>query len=222
MKSKIYVLLLLVWVCFLVRAQDRKLLKDSVQTAVNNQPDTLRNGFFKAKRFHSSFHMQAEGDAIWMLGRASLLTGFSARWVVNHKISVGAHFHYLTTPSSVGRYLTPPQPDSIPVPVTHMSVQLSVGYVFRPFRKFSIHPELMVGWSNCTFTDKTSFGTAGDKNFNYAMVNLAVNFMWNTTKYFRIGAVVGARGSFGENYVRLKSYRVGGLYAGIILRAGTF
>ncbi|MFN8309335.1 MAG: hypothetical protein U0T73_05180 [Chitinophagales bacterium] len=217
--KRFFCLLFLVCAIAVSAQQTEKQRTDSLQRLVNHQPDTLRNGFFKARRFHSSFHVQAEGDLIWMLSKPNMLTGGSVRWVINHKITIGVSAHYLTTNATVGRFLTPPFPDSIRVQPKHFSVQLGAGYVFRAFRKFSVQPELMAGWGYISFHDKNN---NTDQHIHYGMVNPAINMIWNASKYFRIGAVVGARGVFGSDYQRLKSYRVGGVYAGLFIRGGTF
>ncbi|MFN8277461.1 MAG: hypothetical protein U0T84_08265 [Chitinophagales bacterium] len=217
--KQLFLLLFVVGALCAQAQSPEKRATDSLQRVVNHQPDTLRNGFFKARRFHSSFHVQAEGDVTWIFRRAALYTGGSMRWVVNHKISIGLSGTYLTSNTSVGRFLTPPFPDSIAIKPTLFSVQLNAGYVFRAFRKFSIHPELNAGYTQLSFHDKT---TNQDVTLRYGTANPVVHFVWNTTKYFRIGGLLGARLVFGQKYENLGSTKLSGVYAGVFIRGGTF
>lgn len=193
------------------------------------EPDTSRHGFFNAKKFHSSAYFQAEGSFYYVLSKPAMLTSFGVTWTMNHKLTIGAKYSILTTKPSVSKYILIAQPDTFPVYPSQMSALLTVGYIIRSDKKFSIHPELGLGWANMKFEDYTGTQTSpainqksNSLNLNYFVFNPSVSLLWNATKYFRIGAVVGARGNFGSDYLRLKSYRTGGLYAGLFLRIGTF
>jgi hypothetical protein len=104
----------------------------------------------------------------------------------------------------------------------------NIGYIFRSDKKISIEPDLGIGWSYVSFSDpKTGWidtTEAKITNFkrSYVIVNPSLSMIWNATRYFRIGATVGVQGVFGEDYLRLKTYRIRGLYGGLFLRFGTF
>lgn len=217
------------------QAQRFKTAEDSLQYLVDSQPDSMRHGFFNAGKFNSTFHVQFDGDATYLFQKVAVLTGFQVAWVVNHKLSFGAKFDILTSPVKVNKYInsldssystTPPTPT--PIHPLSMSAMVTVGYIFRSDKKISIEPELGLGWTYLSFTDPKVgwIDTTEAKRINfsqsYFIFNPSLSVIWNTTKYFRIGAVVGAQGVFGADYLRLKTYRIRSVYAGIFLRFGTF
>ena len=55
-------------------------IHDSIQRIVDSRPDSNRHGFFHAERFHSSFHVQAEGDFGYQMTKMSAVVGFQAAW----------------------------------------------------------------------------------------------------------------------------------------------
>ena len=208
---------------------------DSLQRLVDREPDSTRHGFFHAGKFHSSFHVQFEGDAAYVLSKTSAITGIEVAWVVNHKLSFGVRFDILTSSVKINKFInsydtirstTPYTPNLIKP--TSMSAMVEVGYILRSGKKVSIEPSIGVGWSSLTFTDpKVGWIDSVEEKyvsttFNYLIIHPSVSIIWNATKNFRVGVVVGARGVFGTDYLRLKSYRVGGVYAGLFLRFGTF
>lgn len=206
--------------------------QDSLQKLVDSKPDSMRHGFFNAGKFHSSFHVQFEGDATYLYRQLAAVTGFQVAWVVNHKLSFGAKFDIITSPIKINKYIN--TYDTInnvtpnPIHPLSMSAQFTVGYIFRADKKISIQPELGVGWTYLSFTDPKAgwLDTTEAKQVNFAsgylIVNPSLSVIWNSTRYFRLGAVVGAQGVFGTDYLRVKTYRIRGLYAGIFLRFGTF
>lgn len=232
MKHKIYLLFLFLISTSLVFSQTdssatKADIKKKEKEPFHAEPDTSRHGFFSAKKFHSSAYFEAEGSFYYMLSKPAMLTSFGVTWTMNHKLTIGAKYSILTTKPTVAKFILVQPPDTA-IPASQMSAVLSVGYIFRADKKFSIHPEIGLGWANLKFDDITKTQTTlllektDARTFNYFLFNPSVTFMWNATKYFRVGGVVGARGIFGENYYRLKSYRAGGLYAGLIFRIGTF
>jgi len=195
----------------------------------------MRHGFFNAGKFNSTFHVQFDGDVTYLYQQFAALTGFQVAWVVNHKLSIGAKFDILTTEVKINKYIntldTIYNGNNAVANYIHplsMSGMINIGYIFRSDKKISIEPDLGVGWTYMSFTDPKAgwIDTTEAKtvNFisNYLIVNPSLSVIWNTTKYFRIGAVVGAQGVFGTDYLRLKTYRLRGVYAGIFLRFGTF
>ena len=207
--------------------------QDSLQSMVNSMPDSTRHGFFNAGKFNSTFHVQFEGDVTYLYGHFAALTGFQVAWVVNHKLSFGVKFDILTSPVKINKYIN--SYDTLddrvtpnPVHPLSMSATVNVGYILRAGKKISIEPNLGVGWTRLSFTDPKIgwIDTTESKSVNYAsnylIVNPSVSVIWNTTKYFRIGAVVGAQGVFGSDYLRVKTYRIRSVYVGLFLRFGTF
>jgi hypothetical protein len=81
-----------------------------------------------------------------------------------------------------------------------------------------------VGWADCKFVQPADgLGNPSvEKRFNYGIVIPSVNAIWNAHKNFRVGAGVGARAVFGQDYYRLKTYRVSGVFGGVFIRVGTF
>jgi hypothetical protein len=211
--------------------------EDSVQKVTQNKvnatPDSTRHGFFHAGKFHSSFHVQFEGDATYLLGKVGAVTGFQIAWVVNHKLSFGAKFNILTSNNvTVNKYIN--SYDKIggvtdnPVHPLMMSGLVTIGYIFNSGKKLSFEPSIGLGWAYIHFTDPQAGWIdqtepkKTDVTFNYFCINPSISMIWNATKVFRPGIVVGANGVFGSDYLKLKSYRTGGLYAGVFLRFGTF
>lgn len=202
------------------------------QAAVDNTPDSTRHGFFHAGRFHSSFHVQFEGDVVYLFRRFGASTGFQVAWVVNHKLSFGAKFNILTSNNiTVNKYVN--SNDMIgtvanPIRPLLMSGMVTVGYIINSGKKLSFEPSIGLGWAYIHFTDPQAGwidqteAKKTDVTFNYFAINPSISMIWNATKVFRPGIVVGANGVFGSDYLRLKSYRAGGLYAGVFLRFGTF
>jgi hypothetical protein len=208
-------------------------IKDSIQARVDSRPDSTRHGFFHAEHFNSTFHIQAEGDFGNVMSQRSAETGFQAAWVINHKISLAFKYDMLTSTAKVNKYVnsldTLENRQANPISSTNMSAIVSVGYILRSSRKVSFEPAIGIGWTHVSFTDpKTGWidSTEATKveNFStgYFVVNPTISVIWNTSRNFRIGALLGAKGVFGRDYLRLKSYRVGGVYAGVFMRFGTF
>ena len=205
---------------------------DSIQARVDATPDSTRHGFFHAGKFHSSFHVQFEGDATYIFRQVGAMTGFQVAWVINHKLSFGAKFSIVTSNVKINKYVnsydTIKPVTAIPIRPVNMNAMFTVGYIFNSAKKVSFEPALGVGWAYIHFTDPKvgwidqTEPKSEHVTYNYFAINPSVSMIWNATKFFRVGAVVGANGVFGPNYIRLKSYRVGGLYAGVFLRFGTF
>lgn len=215
------------------QAQRIRTAQDSLQALVNSQPDSTRHGFFHAGKFNSTFHAQFEGDVTYLYSGYAAITGFEVAWVVNHKLSFGAKFDILTSPVKINKYINSYDTlaDRItanPVRPLSMAAMVNVGYIFRADKKISIEPNFGVGWTRLSFTDPkvgwidTTEAKSVNFSSNYLIVNPSVSVIWNSTKYFRIGAVVGAQGVFGTDYLRVKTYRIRSVYAGLFLRFGTF
>jgi hypothetical protein len=237
MKNRYYFRYLLILLFFIqlapsqARAQRYITDYDSIKALIASCPDSTRHGFFNAGKFNSTFHVQFDGDVTYLYQQVAAMTGFQVAWVANHKLSIGAKFDILTTQVRINKYIN--SHDSIgttpnPIHPLSMSGMVTVGYIFRSDKKISIEPDLGLGWSYMSFTDPIVGWidqTEPKKvNFisNYFIANPSLSVIWNTTKYFRIGAVAGVQGVFGTDYLRLKTYRIRGLYGGLFLRFGTF
>lgn len=204
----------------------------AIQRQVDSQPDSTRNGFFHAARFHSSFHVQFEGEAAYMFREVGALTGLQVAWVINHKISVGASFNILTSNNvTVNRYVNSNTaigltPNNITPQV--MSAGLTGGYIFRSGRKLSFEPQLGLGWAYVHFADPRAgwidptANKAEDFTGHYACVHPSVSMIWNATKVFRPGIVIGGHAVLGKDAPTVKAYNVGSVYGGVFLRFGTF
>ena len=218
------------------QAQRVRTAQDSLQTMVDSRPDSMRHGFFNAGKFNSTFHVQFDGDVTYLYQQVAAMTGFQVAWVVNHKLSIGAKFDILTSPVRINKYINSVDtinvntPGAVPNPIhpLSMSGMINIGYIFRSDKKISIEPDLGVGWTMMSFSDpKVGWIDTTEAKYtqfmsNYLIINPSLSVIWNSTKYFRIGATVGAQGVFGTDYLRLKTYRLRGVYAGIFLRFGTF
>jgi hypothetical protein len=231
-----YFLSLLLLVGIFPSAIAQRSATDSLQRLVDRQPDSTRHGFFHATKFNSTFHLQVEGDVSNSFSSLSGLFGVGGTWVVNHKIAIGGRFDILTAaPVQSGVYINKyiHSYDSVggtsnTITPSHMSAMVTVGYIFLSHKKISIEPVLGLGWANANFSDpKAGWIDKNESksewvNINYAIINPALNIIWNASKYYRLGFTVGARGIIGSEYLRLKSYRVGGAYVGVVMRFGTF
>jgi hypothetical protein len=215
-----------------VQAQRARSSEDSLQYIVDSRPDSTRHGFFSAGRFNSTFHVQFDGDVTYMFGQYAALTGFQVAWVLNHKLSFGVKYDILSSPLSINKYVNSNDYNAegvaIPIHPVIMSATITFGYILRASKKISIEPTMNVGWAYISFSDPKSgwIDTTEAKTTsyiaNYLVINPTISFIWNTTRYFRIGIELGAKGVIGKDYLRVKSYRVGGVYGGLFLRFGTF
>ena len=213
------------------QAQRFRTVQDSLQYLVDSQPDSMRHGFFEAGKFNSTFHVQFDGDATYLFGQYAALTGFQVAWVVNHKLSIGVRYDILASPIVVNKYIN--SVDSLngkanPIHPLIMSAAITVGYIFRASKKISIEPTMNIGWAYISLSDPkagwidTTEAKTTQYTANYLLINPSLSFIWNATKYFRVGVELGAKGVIGKDYLRLKCYRVGGLYGGLFMRFGTF
>jgi hypothetical protein len=215
------------------QAQKVRTPQDSLQRLVDSQPDSMRHGFFYAGKFNSTFHVQFDGDVTYLYRQYAALTGVQVAWVVNHKLSFGAKFDILTSPIKINKFINTLDTldDRVtpnPIHPLSISTMVTVGYIFRSDKKVSIEPNIGIGWTRLSFTDPkigwidTSEAKQVDFKANYVIINPSVSVIWNATKYFRIGAVVGAQGVFGSDYLKVKTYRIRSVYAGLFIRFGTF
>ena len=229
----LFILSFFIFLAFLQgTAQRVRTPMDSLQALVDSQPDSTRHGFFNAGKFNSTFHVQFEGDGTYLYSQLAALTGFQVAWVVNHKLSFGAKFDILTTPTKINKYIN--TYDTInnvtpnPIHPLSMAAMFTVGYILRADKKISFEPNFGIGWTRLSFTDPKAgwIDTTETKReqftSNYLIVNPSISMIWNATRYFRLGLVAGAQGVFGTDYLRVKTYRIRSVYAGLFLRFGTF
>jgi len=213
------------------RAQRYTNESDSLRALVASRPDSTRHGFFHAGKFSSTFHVQFDGDVMYIYKQPVALTGFQIAWVINHKLSIGAKYDIISTLYKINPYVN--SYDAIgttpnPIRPLSMSGMVTIGYVLRSDKKISIEPNVGLGWSYLSFTDPKAGWIDQTEpkqvNFisNYFIVNPSLSVIWNTTKYFRIGALAGVQTALGADYLRVKTYRTRGVYGGIFIRFGTF
>lgn len=204
----------------------------AIQHRVDSRPDSTRNGFFHASRFNSSFHVQFEGEAAYMFREVGAVTGFQVAWVINHRISIGAAFSILTSNNvTVNQYVNSNSaigvtPNNITPQV--MSAGLTGGYIFRSGKKLAFEPQLGLGWAYIHFSDPRAGWVDPTENKSetftghYACISPSISMIWNATKVFRPGIVIGGHAVMGRNYLNVKSYNVSSVYGGVFLRFGTF
>lgn len=189
-----------------------------------SQQDSVQKPFFYAKKFHSACFVQFEGQGAYVFNKVSMISGIGVNWVINYKYYIGVRYNILSTPVNILKLL--PHIDTANrTYVSHQSASLNFGYIGFAKKRFSVNPEISVGWANAKFSQPADVPLKTpkvDKNINYAIVIPSLNAIWNAHKNIRVGAGLGVRAVFGENYYRLKSYRVGGVFGGVFLRVGTF
>ena len=237
MKSTCYFRLVFILACLLQLASSESMAQryatesDSLRALVASQPDSTRHGFFHAGKFSSTFHVQFDGDVMYIYKQAVAMTGFQIAWVVNHKLSIGAKYDILTTQYNINSYINSYNAIGTTPNLIHplsMSGMITVGYILRSDKKISIEPNVGLGWSYLSFTDPKAGWIDQTEpkqvnfNSNYFIINPSLSVIWNTTKYFRIGAVAGVQTALGSDYLKVKTYRTRGLYGGIFIRFGTF
>lgn len=188
-----------------------------------SQQDSVQKPFFYAKKFHSAFFVQFEGQGAYVFNKVSLISGVSVNWVINYNYYIGLRYTILSTPVNVIKLL-PIIDKRGKVGANHQSASFNFGYIAFAKKRFSLNPEVSVGWADCKFTQPADgLGNPEvNKRFNYGIVIPSINAIWNAHKNFRLGAGVGARAVFGDDYYRLKTYRVGGVFGGLFIRVGTF
>jgi hypothetical protein len=152
-----------------------------------------------------------------------MISGIGVNWVINYKYYIGVRYNLLSTPVNVVKLL-PLIDKSGKVGASHQSASLNFGYIAFAKKRFSVNPEISVGWADCKFVQPADGlgNPSAEKHFNYGIVIPSVNAIWNAHKNFRLGAGVGARAVFGQDYYRLKTYRVSGVFGGVFIRVGTF
>lgn len=207
MKSK--VLLFFILITNLLFSQvDSTLVSPVLDTAIVKKKKPTTHHFF----------FQPEGQFAFIFSKPSMIFGIGVNWLINGKIYIGARYNHVSTPVNIVKLL-PLIDKSGNVGAKSQSSSIYIGYIAWSQKRFSFNPELSIGWADCRFFDPS---VNQDKRFNYAIVIPSINGVWNAHKAVKVGVGINARAVFGENYYRVKSYRVGGVGAGVFLRVGKF
>lgn len=178
---------------------------------------TMPGPFFAAKKFNSKFFIGFEAQVTQILRKeAAMVTAFSANWLINHQIYLGAKYGMLTSRESAGKILQ--TPDSLTVYVQHRYAMLTSGYILFHDKKISFNPELSAGWAQGEYTSPER------RNFklNFGIIQPAAYAVFNAAKNVRIGLGGGYRAVIGNKLGALRSNDLGGAYGTLFLRLGTF
>jgi hypothetical protein len=66
-----------------------------------SQQDSVQKPFFYAKKFHSAFFVQFEGQGAYVFNKVSMISGVGVNWVINYKYYIGVRYNLLSTPVNV-------------------------------------------------------------------------------------------------------------------------
>lgn len=188
----------------------------SGKAQVFTEDTTTRAPFFAAKKFDSKCFVGIEAVPTQILkNKAAMNTGLSLNWVINHRFVVSAKYYVLTTPVNIAGSLEPVRTDT--VNLFHQSAALAFGYIFFDKKRFSLHPELTVGWGMAKYTllAKTS-------RSDFAVIIPAVYGVYNASRYFRLGLGLNYRATAGVSLNGLKSSDLSGVSGVVFIRVGTF
>lgn len=172
--------------------------------------DTIR----KKSKLHHSFFIQADGSFYSMLGKPAAFTEFNINWLINKKYYIGAKCQLLSSKIDIQKKL---YYETAAVYPSHVCALLNLGIIFFQQKKFSLNPELSLGWANLKFHSSTAKVTN-----NYGCGVLAINGVWNAHKNIRIGIGVGGKVVIGQRYEGLKAYEMSGGFGHIFIRVGKF
>ncbi len=206
---KVFLLSIPVVFCYLQSAAQGAI--DSTHTVV----DSFQRVEKVKKPFHSAGFFQADGSFYSILGKPAAFTEFNLNWLINHKIYVGAKCQLLSTSLDISKYLYDDTTGK--VTPTHIAALMNFGVIFFHEKKFSLNPELSLGWGNLNF-DKNH----KSQKLNYGVGVFSLNGVWNAHKNVRIGLGVGGKAVMGQNFEGLKSYKLSGAFGHVFIRVGTF
>ena len=178
--------------------------------------DTTTNGpFFAAKKFDSKCFVGIEGVPTQILKtKAAMNLGLNLNWVINHTYVVSAKYHVLTTPVDIKSRVAPSRTDS--VLLQHHFAGLGFSYIFFHNKKFSLQPELTVGWSSAKYT------IGATHRHDLAAFIPAVYGIYNATKYFRFGVGLNYRATVGGSFDGISNVDLCGAGGVVFIRVGTF
>jgi hypothetical protein len=177
---------------------------------------TTNRPFFAAKKFDSKCYVGIEAIPTQILKkRFALNLGFSLNWVINHKFVVSAKYHVLTTPVNITGTIDPTSTDT--VHLVHHFAGLAFSYLIFHDRKFSLQPELAVGWGGIKYVHN-----GGTFRKDFAVIIPAFDAVYNASKHFRIGIGLNYRITAGASFNGLKDADLSGIGGLVFIRVGTF
>lgn len=152
---------------------------------------------------------------------------FSANWLINHKMYVGAAYTQIA--SIEERTLLLQIEPNLPVltetkvAFNQQSVGARFGYIlFHDHKIISFSPDLTVGWANFKFPALDENLAQDFETKHYAAITPALKAVFNVSDYFRIGAALHYRGYIGLNEDYVQGGDLSGVGGGIFFRIGKF
>jgi hypothetical protein len=106
--------------------------------------------FFLCEEISLCFFVQFEGQGAYVFNKVSMISGIGVNWVINYKYYIGVRYNLLSTPVNVIKLL-PLIDKSGKVGASHQSASLNFGYIAFAKKRFSVNPEISVGWADCKF-----------------------------------------------------------------------
>lgn len=182
------------------------------------EEDTSRQApLFQAQKLSSRCFVGFDTRAGQILNnKAASQVAFSLNWVVNHRFVVTAKYHTLGSKKDIRSIVVPYSAKAIPL--IHHYAGLGFGYLFFHHKRFSLHPELSMGWAAIKFEHPADEFQRKD----YAMLIPAVYGIWNATPHFRLGLGLDYQAAFGPRFFTFKSNYLNGVGGVVFLRVGTF
>lgn len=172
--------------------------------------------FFKATKFKSGFYFQADLRVTQMLGKAGMVTGFSANWLVNNTYYLGAQYQQLTSQINIGNKITPASPSEAIYPL-YRNAGLRFGYILFHNKLVSFSPDLSLNWVNVKYD--WPHGTV--YNWNAFMAEPQLNVVITPLKFCSVGLGVAYRVHIGMSVNNLRNKDFNGVSGIFFVRFGT-
>lgn len=193
------------------------LLGQTAAAQVMEEDTTRQAPLFAAQKFSSRCFVGFDTRAGQILtNKVASQVAFSLNWVVNHRYVVTAKYHTLGSQKDIRDIVVPYSNSAIPL--IHHYAGLGFGYVFFHDKRFSLHPELTMGWAAIKFKHPAEEFQRQD----YAMIIPAVYGVWNATPLFRLGLGLDYQAAVGQRFYSFKSSYLNGVGGVVFIRVGTF
>jgi hypothetical protein len=175
----------------------------------------------------SSVFVELGSNFIQVNDNAGSNIDFSANWLINEKIYVGAAYTQIASLEE-RTLLLQIEPDlnvltETNVAFSQQSVGARFGYIlFHDHKIISFSPDLTVGWANFKFPSLDDNFAQNYETKHYAAITPTLKAVFNVSDYFRIGAAIHYRGYIGLNEDYIQGGDLSGVGGGIFFRIGKF
>ncbi|MDW8274534.1 MAG: hypothetical protein RMJ53_09930 [Chitinophagales bacterium] len=177
--------------------------------------DTLEP-FFKFKKIKSAAYVQAGVSADYVFKNAGAFTHLSLHWLINQKWVASLHYAQLSSQNNISRYTYPNSNKKIFA--SHMFATFGFGYKLWNERKFSLQPNIGIGWAGLHFRN------VENKNIfrHYLTIIPEISGTWNVSKNFRLGTGFHYRIVAGKTFKDINTGTLSGPGINIFMQLGKF